>query len=739
MVKEHKAGFILPLSLVLGTGMLVLAVLAVRMESETLFMADTEILHLRAESSLHQNLAGLVDLITLQILHNEAASALVSIPDLEMEGVTQVLVSPDQTTEHTPLHSLDGTMGVLFQSGSRGRPLLAGLEPLNPGREGDRIQLSLAWTAEDMGLQESAVAMPSFWPLPGWDYAPTEEPVNIGALMDEATLGDWRAGPWIPWTEAFAMIPEASPSFVPVVRRLGVQFGIFASGNRLNGEKVIRIRYYLDGEIWNPYNRPLHLHPGSGLRAQFTVLFWNLPEVRIHNRSMGLSTEWIPLDAAENANSGARGIRGWIRTPGIMPSGGSLSFEEPDPRYQPEGLARTLHPGLLVRPADRIEIEFRQGPGGIYAACLPIEDEEPMEAALEGHGWHRIESFPAEWPELPFSRADEGDRPFLLEDGSLSFRRENTQIRLDLVQSTDLVSAGIDPRRRHFHFLEAVPDSSGIWHPGSRLLQLQVHNQLAGPEIAVPPSGWREEAEALFSWPEEEPETLRESMDLPVWAGGFRSGAAGASRLNVHLDIPGYWTGQKDEALISELIDGEGNRHLYTPSVPINSLSSKRWLESLVRSSEADPDNTDLRRFPVYPFINTYDDRHFQAWSMPDLEAAADSLVESIREKPAPSVSVFFDAGLPEESLPANSQNPTLHQLMPLRGWLGKQDLPRLHGSAWVLHVAIRGILDHRTIWKSARLWLLETQSHGGERRFEVIRFEPTQSESHFGLVPIPL
>jgi hypothetical protein len=445
------------------------------------------------------------------------------------------------------------------------------------------------------------------------------------------------------------------------------------------------------------------------------VLFWNLPEIRLHNRSMGLSSNWMPLDDAGNSRSGDSGLHGYVRLPGTLGPGESLTFMEPDPGRQPQGLARTLLTGFKVRPADTIEIEFRQPPGGLYAACLPLDAAGPLDSALDGAGWFRAEAFPADWPNLRFNRADSGPRPFLLENGSLSFRLENAHIRAMFTSRVAEFPYMWDPRRARVVFNEPLPAPSGGWSMGSELVSLDIE-RLDGTVLPAPASP----ALALFSWPEAAPQSVIEAMDLPQWPEGFRLGTANAVAINRLINDPGLPLGRPSEPV--RLETGSDPPQPYQKSFPVNQLSEDAWLTRLTESGH--PAEGDSLRFAAYAFPDSSNPGDFRSWPEETLRTAAQAWTESIGLAPLKSPADLFDSGLLSREIPQNPGDDPLHTFLPLRGWLSQP--PRAHGAAWILHVACRVSRDTQTQWTSARLWLLETRSPESQSRFETIRFEWT-------------
>jgi hypothetical protein len=729
MNRPNRSGFILPLALVLATGVLLLAVLAWQMEMRSLPREEAALLNERARTTLFVNLPGLVESLEEHILLSGLASALVPTADGQTDVFRPVALSPASGESHA-LYSTDPhglPQPIYFRSPLSDATLMADQLPLD--LPGTPVSVSLAWAAEDLNLMAPQSPPPEFWPLPSWDLAPSRETESIEEILDSLTDGSWQSLEWIPAGQPLPMSPEISPALVPVVRSLGLRFGIFAAGSARNPEKTIRVRFFIEGELWNPYNRDLAFHPGSGLRSVLRVIFWNLPEIRLHNRTVGLSSGWIPLDRARNSHSGSSGLHGFVRLPGKLGPGDSRTFIEPDPARQAQGLARTLLTGFTVRPADRIDIEFRQPAGGLYAACLPMDGADPLDSALEGQGWFRAEAFPADWPGLSFGRADSGPRPFLLEDGSLSFRLENTHIRAVFTNRAAAPPFTRDPRRARIGFHEPLQLASGEWSTGGDLASLSTE-RIATP---VPPQPAAPRL-ALLSWPQQRPRSLVEAMDIPQWNEGFRLGSADAAAINQLLDNPDLPLMATAAEAPVRLESATGEIIEYRRSFPVNQIAEDAWWQRLTDSGAVvEADNL---RFPAQVHPDPTVPHDFRTWSSETLQAAVRNWTESIRMAPLKSPADFFNSGLLGSEIPPVPEGDPLHLLMPLRGWLSNTTPPRPHGAAWILHLAIRASRDSQTQWASARLWLLEARSPQAAPRFEPIRFEWTEPPSIRPLTP---
>jgi hypothetical protein len=546
--------------------------------------------------------------------------------------------------------------------------------------------------------------------------------------MDRITRQTWRAFDPVPAGEPLVMDLHNPASPLPVVGALELRFGVFASGRVRSREKTVRVRFYIGGALWNPYNRDLVTHPGRGSSPVFRVVFWNLPEIRIHNRSRGLSSGWLPLDRAANSHTGSTGFDAWIRLPERIPAGETAGFTEPDADWQPQGLARTLHPGFLVGPADSIEIEWRQPAGGLHAACLPLQTGDPFQAALDGEGWWRAEGFQTALPGQRYRRADAGPRPFFLHGGSLSFRRRNARVALTFRAGPAALDLLADPRPRRFSGRYPWIGADGHPQPPEALLESVV--AIDPPEPANPADGLPAlPNEAVFSWPASRPATFREAIDLPCWPNGFRLGSGGAGQLNTLLDRPGWWDSQSPDDLATAL-PGPAQPLSWKPVFPVNLVSVAAW-EAILRASSLDPAFPDPARFPLFSSPLPGQPGIHGEWDAAAVSRAARFLAAEAARNPVHSVNEFFTTGRLASAFDPLKGAGLKHFLLPLRAWIRSGPGPSAQGHAWVLHLAAsRSGRGHSTT-KSARVWLLQTAPAGEAPRLEVIRFEWTDPRAH--------
>ncbi|MFO7726147.1 MAG: hypothetical protein R6V45_11420 [Oceanipulchritudo sp.] len=720
MDPRQRGAFVVPFILLLSTGMLLLAVLALERSLDSARRASIRALPQRARLTLELNVNPLKEVLEARLLRSPAASAATGDParPVALHASTGVEVPLHSRGEARPVE------GLSFTSSLGPHSLYAEMVPGKPSASSSTMDL--AWAAEDISLFGISSPPPETWPLEGWAWAPLPE--------GESSLTDFRQpsletglsiAPPVPVNDPLPLMVEASPALVPVVRNLELHLGVFASGATRTREKTVRVRYHIAGEIWNPYNRSMEIHPGDGFSPSFRVIFWNLPQVRLTNLSRGLSSGWLSLDAAANSASGAEGMSAWIELPGLLRPGEILRFLEPDPSSQPEGLARTLHPAFMTGPADRIRMEWRQPDGGLHAACLDLARGSPLDRAIAGAGWFRAEAFYPDLPEELFFRADDGPKPFYLAGGSLSYRIDNAHLALSLKQGPALLDLSLDPRRRRILGDAALEDAAG-----NRRQPHEVFHMTAFPRPPRPDQpALGSIREPLFSWPANPPQSMLQAMDLPVFEEGFRLGSSAAWRVNAALDQGSPW--ETDAPASLPRSPGTEGKHVlpYRPVFPVNLRAPKAW-EDLLRKSSSQTSSPPRARFPAYPHPVPGRESDFLEWEQAAISTAAAFLSAKAASVPSRSVGRFFSRGLLGDAFPARTSSPQKTALMPLRGWLRKAPAPRPRGAAWVLHLAVR-LEGHPSLWKSARVWLLEYQISGEQPRLEVIRFEWTVPEHH--------
>lgn len=712
-----RKGFILPAALILTTAVLVLATLILKQQGKAGSRLEARALHKRAQTTLSANVRPLVDHLESRLFHASRASAWQPVAGPGWQGIRTGLPPSEKAGMDLLASHGNPAKRIRFHSDITPQPLVADWLPLTPGDSTFRAWL--AWSAEDIALSGPADPPPPFWPLPDWNLVPWNPGEPPAAFLDTLAGPSWRGGPWIETGMELPFRPEASPALVPVVERLDLVFGIFASGPLKSREKTVRLRFHAEAVIWNPYNRPMRIHDGSGKRTVIRAVWWNLPEVRIHNLTTGSRTGWIALDNARNAATGKRGLAAWIELPGLLEAGGFLKLLEPDGSYQPEGLARTLHPGFMTGPADAIRIEWREAEAGIHAAFLPVDTDDPLEAAMAGGGWFRLEGFPVDFPELVFDRADAPEHPFYLPGGSLAYRIGNAHVRLSLASTFDPLRPGLDPRQKRVHFMDTFMDPSGNSRTGG--------DRVTASGTPYPEPNGEEPARqpfSLFSWPDKEPENLPEAGDLPAWRDGFRIGSAGAAVLNTLLDGDLAFGKPPTDRSVFRMRTADDRELAFRTAFPVNLTSPPAWKAVLLGDN---PGKSPVV-YPVYPYPDSESADDFRSWTNAQVDRAAEALAAGAVLDPATRVSDFFTAGRMAAAFEVAPPHPGLHGLMPLRGWLREAPVPRAHGTAWVLHLAVHMETGLLSIAKSARIWLLERETGDS---FRIIRFEWTDPGSH--------
>jgi hypothetical protein len=695
---RRRNAFILPFVLLLATTVLSLSLLTYRQARTVWEMEQVRSLHLRARQTAGHLVPVLLDQLSAALAQGGATSAL--IPESEGVSATALLDRSGSGTLLTLSGMEDDSRGsVTFQSPVSPTRFRAGLIQWSPENAADSVQV--AWVIEDIALNPDLLSAPSWWPLPDWMLRPHDPEASQGTIMDlpRAEI--------IPADEPIPFLPDRSPAFTPVITHAGLRFGIFASGTVGSREKVIRIRYYVDCGLWNPYNRPLLLHGGSGRRPVFRVRFDHLPEVRLHNRSMGISTGWINLDQAINSQTGEAGIEAWIQAPSQLGPGESLNLSEPDPRWQPEGLARTVQPAFMVGPADSIEVEFRTGMLGIRARFMA------MDSGPEEEGWFLAEAIPLPAQSLQFDRADESQRPFYLTGGSLSFRPDNTHQQILLERVPDHLTGTIDPRQSSLVPGQPVVSADGKQIPVEEIIYLRIQNLLQ--ESGISPR--QVSLPALFSWPGLPEDSLLDQSDLPAWENGFRIGSTGASILNSHL--ASHWPFGSQPVVEHLLRDGRAAG--YEWALPVNTRDAKAWLGVLSGSGFPDP-ATGRLGFARYPSPSGIPD--YQWLEPARLVPVGAELARLAGYQPARSVGDFFTRGHLATSFRNAGIEDPLHHLLPLRGWL--RDAPPLvrHGSAWILHLAVVFQRGSLSLQKGLWVWLLQVPDNTGYPVMEPIRWQ---------------
>jgi len=715
MTPSGLHGFLLPATLLLAGALLMVSTAFLESGRHAVQLAEQRHLHRQADELLQQNLKALKMQLE-ESLSTGGASALTE--SLSSGNVRmQLITAQGPLALHSHL-TRKNRKPAAFDSPLQEVSLEGEWLALGPVDESPLVEL--AWSAEDLSLL-AAGEPPAWWPLPGWSYSPQREQSDPDKVLDDFLEPDGRDLPWIPIGDPLAMSIQHSPALVPILRDAALRFGLFATGTAGSRELTVRIRFYLEGSLWNPYNRPLRLHDGSGSKATFRLAFWNLPELRLHNRSKGISSGWISLDGIRNDFTGSRGIHGFIQLPASLEAGKKLAFLEPAPDTQPEGLARTLHPGFRVGPADSIEIEWRPSDEGIRAGLLSMDIANPVEAAHDGAAWMSLGAMPLSWKNLRFDRADRQPAPFYLKGGSLSFRRVNAQIRISLGNRL-LEHHFSDPRRKHLHPDSRFEDATGNWRDGSTGIQADLEMI---PDSLSPPVQY-DKGPALFSWPASPPQSLLEASDLPAFKEGFRIGSAGAVRLNALIDDRPELLSRRnpEDHVLLDLPDGP---EIWRKAVSVNLRDPEAWFAHLAHSaSQSTSVELIFPRFPhPEPGVRT-------DYSSHDLESVREAVLahcDSVAVAPFVSAGEVFNQGFLDSGSAASDD--FLAQLRPLRGYLRKAPPLVRYGSAWRIHAAVRITSPGQVVVKTGRIWLLEKPDALDQTVLEVVHRERTDPAKH--------
>lgn len=707
-------GFILPFMLIAATTLAALGSLTLKRAHALASIHQAEERRCVEEAFLQLNAKQLIHLLQGR-LSAEAASAVHRL-ETERGSASQYVLRHSEGT--IPLYSDAGTEKVYFPSAMGTSPMEARWLTVDGG---DGNTFSLAWAAEDLSLLHSRIPVPPFWPLPEFSMRKaipretlesTLKPLasHIAASLDPVPEGD-----------SLVFAPLTNPWLAPVVRELELAFGIFASGPKESREKTIRLRFYIKGMLWNPYNRTLVLHPRSSRQPAFQVLFTHLPEVRIINRSRGFATGWIRIDAAKNDYTGSQGCLAWVSMPASLEPGEQVSFFEPDPKRQPEGLARTLHPGFPVGPGDAIDIEWRPDDpaGGMHAYLLPMEVDPRKDIPLADLAWSAFTHFPLDFRDLSFPRADAGARPFLLAGGSLAFRPHNTQVSVHLREGPMSALLNTDPRLASKDGQTPWLAADDTWKPPEARVRGSVGDGLSraepGERLPLVPA-----RTPFVSWPLRLPENLLEALPLASWEDGFLFGSPHGRRWNAFA-ADTLWAVQlrsQDQAV--SLQDVSGQKHLYYPVLALNCPLGEVW-ESVLKASGTLSGSGRHLTYEPYIWSGDDDGEGFE-WSTGQVRAAAESMASLAASQPLASVAELFNSGRLPSAFPRIPATSLVHDLLPLRAWLRASPPIAHRGSAWVLHLAVSTVREGIRRETFLRYWLLDLAPEGAEPQWTVIR-----------------
>ena len=725
---SRRNGFALPLVLLMGAGLLFLAVLSLRDAAAEARRERAARLHEENRQRLRLQLPALAALLEERLVSPPAASGLRSSGSAFLPTALNGETSRPLYSRPAGHHGENGT--AHFVPFRLHKPLQASWLAL-PG-EADGPRRHLAFAFEDLGLG-SGGDPPAWYPLPGWALAPVATTAETEELHRDL-FPDTLALPLAPGRGELRFLPEAEPPLAPVLRALRLRLGMFAAGALEQREKEVRLRYFMEGVLWNPWNRPLRLHDKSGRAAFARVALTGLPAVRIENRTRGRASGWLALDEAANAHTGKKGLSAWVEGPAVLAPGERFAFTVPDPRRQAEGLARTVHPAFPVGPADAIRLEWKSPPGGVGVTLLPFTEADPVAAARAGEGWLRWEDHPMTFPELVFSRADEAPGPFFLHGGSLSFRWESAQIEAQLAHDGKMKAFAVDPRQRVVNASASYPTPAGSNDSGAEWIRSSVRNlrkeSAFGAFDNLPGA-------ALFSYPDSSPfpEVLR--LDQPYRTMPFRLGAPEATALNRVLDHPAFPPFLAPQRIVEVPLPDRDSPVAFLPVRPVNSPYAMAWREFFGRADRR-PDRIGLR-FPL--FTGATVEGSLLSVTNEEVETAATGLAARAREDPVPSVAAFHSEGRLPRAL-AQAGVPGDHPAFPLlavRAFAGTAPPLVRHGPAWILHVAVIGSDAGMTVRHSARVWLQKVRDpQSGEVRFTWMRFRWTNPAAHLAKRVLP-
>lgn len=342
---------------------------------------------------------------------------------------------------------------------------------------------------------------------------------------------------------------------------------------------AIRLRFYLDLDLWNPWEIPVPLSAVNE-GSRWPVWRWvieGMPEVNLINHSLGVETGFQALDYAYNeARPREERIAAWVERPGVvgeMEAGARWTLTEPNVRLQPQGLARLLHRSFPVRPADRLELRVRFPSSGLNFSLAPYDTARPPQSQNAAAVFWRFDGIPAEDFSLHFDRADRLPNPVYRPGLSQDFRRHNTQIRFEFRIDPERINAwiyGADPRRVYW------PWDSSLW-PDSPWTAADVYlfDQQAIQRGAAMPAVTGLEAKALFRPVNIPLVSYRDWQMLPTdWGGGPGLG---------------HPIAEADQSILNRswFDSGVNSRYIW---MPINALAYEAWEEVMDSfESVADP------------------------------------------------------------------------------------------------------------------------------------------------------
>jgi hypothetical protein len=707
---SRTAAFILPLALVIGVSVLLLGGFLIEQALFAREMQSHQDRHEQARDTIRWHVPRLIGYLQKNLEVPHATSALIKHEDQE-STYSLIIAGRNEAGKLVWNDPYSASVSARFQSPVSGFHYRGNHTLLSPVDSQRRT--SLGWAFEDIGLAPVNHPPPEWWPWPSWSISSVAKQESIRDSFQSITGQQWDSEAWVPNGSPIPFDPDASPAKVPVITHVNLRYGIFATGPVDKARKVVRIRFYIDCGIWNPYNRPIRFHEMSGMNAAFMVRIANMPSVRIHNRSTGMSTEWIPLDTCRNANTGESGIHAWVRTNRMIGPGESLTLSEPDKRAQPEGLARTLHPAFPVGPADEIGIDFKQSKEGITVTCDPIEGTSGEQGSAD---WFHASVSGNTVPPLHFVRADDPNRPFYLESGSLSFRLQNTHQQILVSRPKHVLQGLSDPREQQFYSHHPIIDAAGNQMPIQQLLNTNFQNLRRSSHHSHDPPP----AISILSWPGAEPDSLIQATDLTEWNNAFLLGSPDATTVNDFFMTK--WPHQIDTIEREIPIKGA---FTFAHTLPVNSVSQSAWQEALAINAR----NPDESVFGYPKFAHPQNAADYWNPDSSHLKSAIGRLVRKIERDPSISIPDFFNRGKLVHAFAETYGEDPLMRFAPVRGLLRKSPPLVPHGSAWILHMAVSNVEDGKPINKSARVWLLKTPDSQDSNSLQIIHFEWTDPE----------
>jgi hypothetical protein len=690
-----KAAFILPWTLIIATLSLAIAGSTARLLLQNLRHVQTRNLTERTEQLLRWQVQSLVEQLPKVLAEG---SSLLSRMD-GADTFQQHCLLQDEADSRPLCSSRHDGPPIEFPSVLAGASLRAGWESLPSPKGFDHIDR--AWSFEDAGLAAPMERPPLPFPFPVNGVAPVLPP----APVDPGTLPQYIFSP----SEDIPFLPRLSPAAVPVVRLLTLRAGFFATGPPRSREKTVRIRYYLEGELWNPYNRTLRLHPGSGLRRIAELSISKLPSVRIHNVSRGLSSGWRRLDEISNQSSGKRGISAYLELPPQLGPGETIRFIEPHPHDQPEGLARTLLSGFPVTGWDRINIEWKSPETALH-----------FEIISEGVPWFTADVPHPEYPRLEYSSAAYAEVPFLISSGSLSFRYTDTRFALSMAHKGPLAKKHLDPRRSHLSPSRPLHIDTGRRIPFDEAIECVLTEATAS---SVPEPLTIAQEEPLFSWPHSTPDSLFESLDLPLPDPLYSLGTRRGRHLNQLIDEVAF--GEAMEEPTRVVLAGDEAR-LFAPSLPLNTAVAAHWDAFLRRTTSTVSTNRSLPRFVHARAHEPEDWIHFNAgvW-----DTLCTYLADQAENDPVATAGDWFSKGTFLNALREATGTPVPERIASAV-LLRHPGLIARCSATWYLHLAVRTQAGRHQIVRQARIALLYSHSPEGNPEVRILHFQWVSPQS---------